>query len=420
MNNKRNYELKCLLDILEAVVNEDKIPEWQQEPDWGKLFKLADYHHVANTVYAPILSMENRWLARWKSSFEERYHYSVVMRDRYKDAEAIVVKAIEKAKIHCMELEESVLTGCYARKENRYPMPITFLIEHGKIEILRKVMKQLDFEERPAKDQKTASEEHCFSKSGGVMFVFYETLIFTGKKINRYFSLSPKSFQKKKGYQYIHVQNVNDFYLYYIAWLAERYAKGDIELRNIMDLWQYYLLCYEKIDWTEVNKELERLELGEFGRLIVKLSAIWFGGMNDFEDDADMLLAMKIYIASKGTRAREENQKLLTLVKEVADVYARDLKRERRREKLERWFPDRVYMETIYPALETRGRLLPFYWIARLSNSQWRKTRYFVLRNWNFMRNNLKKREEQIKEKLSFIAEIKEKFKKNKEDGNNS
>lgn len=420
MNNNRDYELQCILELLAVVVNNEPMPTWQREPDWGKLYKLADYHHIANVLYGPVMPMGSKGLMKWKDSFEERYHYAVIMQERYRAEENVIMKALERSKIHSMELEEMVINRCYKRKENRYPLPLTFLIEQGKAKALVVAMEGIGFEPKATKHKDTDPGEYRFHKVGGTEVVFYEKMDFTGKKMSKYFSLPPQPFQTKKGSEYIHVQDINDFYLYYIAWLAERYARGAIEVRDILDLWQCYLLCYERLNWKEVNKELKRMEIDLFGEMIVKLAAMWFGYIKEFGDDLDLLMSMENYITSKGTQDREENQELLPLVKEVADVYARDLKKERRKRLLDMWFPERSYMETIYPILTKSSFFLPACWAGRILKKQYKKVKYTVLRQWNGMRQSLSQKTEKLRGRMKTISKIKGWFKKRKEPGNNT
>lgn len=420
MNSEKNYELQCLLELLAVVINqEEEIPAWQRAPEWGRLYKLADYHHVANVVYGPIISMNSKRLDKWKESFEERYHYAVITQERYREAEKLIADTLEKAKIHCLELEETILNQCYSRKENRYPLPVKFLIQPGKLDALRAAMRGIDFEETPVRGRRSVPGEYCFSKTRGMTVYFYEKLDFTNKKMNKYFLLPPQSFRKKKGRNYVHVQDVNDFYLYYISWLAERYARGAVEIRDILDLWQCYMAFYEKVDWKETNKEFKRMDIDWFAEMIVKLAAAWFGELDGFEEDLETLHAMERYIISKGTKARAENEKLLPLVKEVADVYERDLKKERRRKQLELWFPDRNYMMTLYPSLEKHRLLLPVCWISRLIKRQLKKVKYALLRLAASVRRKKEAIRAKLAEKLVIIQKIKERFKKNKENENN-
>lgn len=81
--------------------------------------------------------------------------------------------------------------------------------------------------------------------------------------------------------------------------------------------------------------------------------------------------AMESYIFSKGTEGREISAQFLPLIKTVADCYSRDRKREEILRLIAWLFPDREYMETIYPALENTSILLPYFWLIRLG-------RYFV------------------------------------------
>ena len=65
MNKNRDYELQCILELLAVVVNNEPMPAWQREPDWGKLYKLAEYHHIANVLYGPIIPMDSKSVMRW-------------------------------------------------------------------------------------------------------------------------------------------------------------------------------------------------------------------------------------------------------------------------------------------------------------------------------------------------------------------
>lgn len=414
MNNNRNYELQCLLELLAAVLDDEGIPVWKKLPDWSKLYKMADYHHVANVLYGPMISMDRRRMAKWQDNVEERFHYAVMMQERYRGLKQEFFSIMEKEGIHCMELEETVLSGCYKKREQRYPLPLTFLVEEGKSEALKIAMEKGGFEEKTIKGKKPLEGEHWFRKPGGAHIILYEKLVFTNKKMNKYFAVPVKNFQKKKGFHYIHAQDINDFYLYYAALLAEKYARGSVEIRDILDLWQYYLLCYERMDWKDVNKELKRMEIDRFGEMIVKLAAMWFGHVETGLEELELLQAMEEYIVSKGTRARKENEQLLPLVKEVADVYERDLKRERRKKILELWFPEQEYMETIYPVLKKRKILLPFCWIARLIQRQYKRVKYFFLRHYTSFRRNVLKKILKIRRKL---RNLRKRFRKRKKSG---
>lgn len=285
---------------------------------------------------------------------------------------------MERHKIHCLESRESVLTACYERSEYRIPGPIELFIEKGKIQETHKALIEIGFEKREVGGKKGLSSESWYYRTGGIQAVVFEQFSFTTKKMNRYFSISPKDFPWKEKSRYIHRQDMEDFYICLISYITERYARGAIEIRDILDLWEYYLQCYEKVDWKDINKELKFLDIELFSDRIIKLAAIWFGGVEEFSAELNQLVSMEAYIISKGTEARAENEKILPLVKEVANVYERDLKREERKRVMALWFPERSYMEAIYPVLSKNGILLPFCWVMRLMGSQWRRFKGFL------------------------------------------
>lgn len=414
MSKNREYELQCLLELLSSVINNEPRPEWLRDPDWRALYKLADYHHVANTIYGMIIGMDSRKLIRWRDSFEERFRYSVIMQDKYRDAEKLILKSLEKHKVHCLDLEETVICGCYTKKEHHYPLPISFLVEAGHRVEINEAMEKLDFTAKQVNDPKEEEKEFQFYNSAGVSVIFYERFSFTNKKTAKYFSLPPQPFRKRKGCKYVHVQDVDDFYIYYIAQLAEKFARGSLEIRDVMDLWQYYQLCFDRMEWKIINKELKRLDLEAFSDLIVKMAATWFGNFEGFDEESILLSAMERYIISKGTEARQENEAILPLVKEVADIYVRDMKRERRRKTMEMLFPERSYMEAIYPVLSKHAFLLPACWLARLSGRQLRKVKYFFSRIGNKIHDKTSKVAASFKEfkdvvKKRFVGRDKEK-----------
>lgn len=362
------------------MVNKEGAVVWSREPDWGAIYKAADYHHVSNALYGLLLAMEGKQLVKWKGRFEERFRFTVVMQERYLAAEQEITAAMERGKIHCMELQGAVLTRCYERSEQRYPEPLRFFVEKGKDDLIGKAMQGLGFEKRAERGKKEITGETCYYRMGGTYAVFYEVCSFTRKKMSRYFSIPPQDFPKKKGYHFVHQQDKEDFYLYYMAYLTERYAKGEVEIKDILDLWELYLSCYKELEWKDVYKELEYLELGDFADLTVKLAASWFGRMGDFKGEMPQLYAMEEYILSKGAQAREENEKLLPLVKELADIYERDIRKEQRKKQLQLWFPEREYMQAIYPSLSKTLILLPLCWLHRIIKSQFKKIKNAVAR----------------------------------------
>ena len=89
-----------------ALVNQEEIPKWAREPDWGRLYKLADYHGVANIVYYGVLGSESKELKAWKKKFEERFHQAVLSEERFSSTVPLVLNSLEQHKVHSIVLHE--------------------------------------------------------------------------------------------------------------------------------------------------------------------------------------------------------------------------------------------------------------------------------------------------------------------------
>lgn len=380
VQKSREYETECLIELIAILLNKEPLPTWRREPNWGKIYKIADYHHVSNTIYSLLLAMDGKQLSEWKGRFQERFQFAVIMQERYQIEGKRVLKELEKHRIHVLEARERLITYLYERKENRHPETLRFLVEKGKAEQIHKIMVELHYEKRERKGYRAAQGENWYYHAGGVYIVFSEESHFTDKKMNRYFSIQPQKFPAKGRFSFLHEPDLEDLYLYQIAYMAEQFARGELEIRDLVDLWQYYLFCYERVDWKVLTKELKYLDLEYFSDLIIKLAAVWFGEITEYMQELPQLASMERYILSKGKEDRAENEEILPLIKVVADVYERDLKRERRREKRQLWLPPRDYMQAIYPVLTKTVLLLPLCWAHRILSSQYRKIRGWVLR----------------------------------------
>ena len=367
----RNYEARCLLEILAAFVNGEEAPKWKVHMDWGELYKLADYHNVANDVYYKIMVSEAKGIAPWKKKFEERFHGATASEDRYTGIIGEVLASLENRKIHCMILKDYFMREYYPRNEMRALDGVEILLEEGKKDALEKAMYDLDFQQKERR-QDNAVE---YYKIPGIHFIFWENLEFTNKKMSGYYNAYVKSYPRVTGYKYVHRQDAEDFYLYVIGSYAESFARGRLEVRDMLDFWFYYLRVYSSRDWDYIRKNLGKLNLESFGDTLVKLAAFWFGRMS-FPAELELFRGMEEYILTKGIKGRKESAQLLPLVKEVADFYKRDLKKERRKQQLKWLFPEKEYMEVLFPFLSRRPKMIPVCWGLRMFRSF-----YFTSRN---------------------------------------
>lgn len=98
-----------------------------------------------------------------------------------------------------------------------------------------------------------------------------------GKFVQYYENPWEKAVQVE-GKKYVHKYGWEDFYIYVIAHFAKHFKNGGSGIRFIVDIWQFEKKMKEKMNWTYVENELEKLGLKEFLQHMEQLTKIWFEG----------------------------------------------------------------------------------------------------------------------------------------------
>ncbi|MFV0239073.1 MAG: hypothetical protein ACK5H4_03395, partial [Lacrimispora sphenoides] len=199
---------------------------------------------------------------------------------------------------------------------------------------------------------------------GNKVLCFNQTMFFS-RSMQKFYINLVRSLPNKRGLNHVREMNASEMYLFLMCRLTDSYARGDISLSQIMDFWAFYKTHGEFFLWPYIYESLKELKIEEFAERLEYLILRWFGTGAGIEN-VEIYDNMESYIFSKGTEGREVSEQFLPLIKTVADCYSRDRKKEEFIRLVAWLFPDREYMETIYPALEKTGAFLPIFWLIRL------------------------------------------------------
>ncbi|KEZ88118.1 nucleotidyltransferase family protein [Lacrimispora celerecrescens] len=227
-------------------------------------------------------------------------------------------------------------------------------------QVIRTLLWDADFEERYTEIR----GELYYRVPGNKVLCFNQTMFFS-KSMQKFYINLVRSLPNKKGLNHIREMNASEMYLFLMCRLTDSYARGDISLSQIMDFWAFYKTHGEFFLWPYIYERLKELKIEEFAERLESLILRWFGTGTGIEN-VEIYDNMESYIFSKGTEGREISEQFLPLIKTVADCYSRDRKKEEFIRLVAWLFPDREYMETIYPVLEKAGVFLPIFWLIRL------------------------------------------------------
>lgn len=357
----KGYEERYLMTLLSAVLNQKASPEPLRRLNWEKMYRLSDYHRVAHVVYYGIIGLNEEIPQQIRQQFFDKYLEAVFRAERLRAGEKEIRGLLERKKCNCFMLDYSDLVNCYPIEEMCCCNAIEIGIERKSIGVLKRILEEADFEEKRSDEDRG----RIYYRVPGIRILSYDYTLFFSRRMRRYFKGLMTGLPFRKGFQFVRQLTADDAYLFYMSRLTDSYARGEISLNQILNFWIFYKKYAETLSWPHIYERLKVLKIAEFAERLENLILRWFG-TGASVDNMEIYDAMESYILSKGTEGREISSKLLPLIKTVADCYARNRRAEKLRKLLDWTFPDRSYMETIYPILERFGWLLPCFWLMRL------------------------------------------------------
>lgn len=360
--NGRTEEEECLLRMIEAICSGHEVPQKVRYVDWDNVYKLADYHKVANLIYVGLIGMEIDITDKTREKYFERYQESLLIGEKYEKEKEKILIFFEQSKIHCM-----LFSSYFAR--SYYPMPemqmlgrLEFYVDYQKMQDIDEVLRRLGYKKNERNDE---FEENGieYKKSNGLQIVIkpYATVTGKCKKINK---KGLKKVPLLLGKKYIHQWDQNALYVNYIKELADGFASGEISVHHILDFWFYYQGVYQNLQWKYIDGELSKYQLMNFERGLKELIHLWFGQQVTAENPV-LYYAMEEFVLSKGVQGRDTVKKVLPLIIEFEKKQKRKERKKKKKEELQWLFPKKEYMISLFPRLQKYPFLLPFYWVYR-------------------------------------------------------
>lgn len=351
-----DYELQLLIDCINGQINEESVVEVFRDIDWGRLYGMAKNHRVANSLYTTTIRINGEGIEKYRNVFDREFRRAYQLNEKYISLERKIFTQLEKLKIHCLILSETILRKCYQKAEYRTPWDLEIYVDRRSLGIIYEMMSKMGFSENP---MEVEDEGIRFVNNEGINVIFISSFRFSGEEMNKFFSVPPKKFPTIPKHQYVHQHSLTDFYIFYIARLSEKFINGEVKLRDVEDLWELYLLCYDTMDWPFIYQEFNKFEIGTFAELIIKLAANWFGDQ-DFEEHVEQIELMEAYIASDGALFEKENSQILPF-----ESMKKAREQQEHQQKVKDLFPEMVYDDAIYPKVQASKILKWYFWISK-------------------------------------------------------
>lgn len=356
----RHFEANYLISLLSSILNQRTPPSPVHATDWRELFYLAEYHDITNIACYALIAVFDNVPGVWKERFFKSFRKWVSIASTQEREVQAVSKTLEYCQIDFILLREWLLRDYYPQTDMRVVKDIEVLIRPEDEKDVRRVMKQLGYHCEGKDEYGTIA----YYKTIDCRFVFYQKLFPDNRKLRTYFSKVWKQAKQiyPDGSQYI--WNIDDLYIYLVSAICDRYAKEEVDTRDIIDIHLYTKRYKDDLNRIYIDEILASLELNKMAKHLEDLGSLWFGVYEGEEvrDHRDI----EEYIWSKGAYGCEISEKLLPMILDMNIWRIKDARRKRIQKWIRWFFPKLSYMRSRFPIVDKVRVLLPLLWIIRL------------------------------------------------------
>ncbi len=378
--NQMVMEGRALTGIVSSIIRQDTMKVPLSRLDWERMYRLADYHKVANIVHLGVLGYRESLPDKWRERFFERYQQALLYGVNCKDSVKEVLTWLDLRKISCTILMSETVRDYYPIPETADNSSLQILLNQENFSLVKGYLIDLGYET----DQVYEEVGERFSRINAVSVVLFYKLPFRTARYERDMKRLLESAMLRESYQHIRTLSLEGELIYRMAGAAYHYVTDELTMREVLDLQLCHRTWRDHVRLDAVERRLKDFQVEELAEKILRISYMWFGDKKDdfyehLPDDMPAYDRLEERLLTRGIVNQEMDEQALNLQKLIqkelqkeqkeVERQQRRRKREERREKVKRWlrwaFPDYHYMSSIYPSLEKLPFLLPVYWIAR-------------------------------------------------------
>ncbi len=378
--NQMVMEGRALTGIVSSIIRQDTMKVPLSRLDWERMYRLADYHKVANIVHLGVLGYRESLPDKWRERFFERYQQALLYGVNCKDSVKEVLTWLDLRKISCTILMSETVRDYYPIPETADNSSLQILLNQENFSLVKGYLIDLGYET----DQVYEEVGERFSRINAVSVVLFYKLPFRTARYERDMKRLLESAMLRESYQHIRTLSLEGELIYRMAGAAYHYVTDELTMREVLDLQLCHRTWRDHVRLDAVERRLKDFQVDELAEKILRISYMWFGDKKDdfyehLPDDMPAYDRLEERLLTRGIVNQEMDEQALNLQKLIqkelqkeqkeVERQQRRRKREERREKVKRWlrwaFPDYHYMSSIYPSLEKLPFLLPVYWIAR-------------------------------------------------------
>ena len=378
--NRSVYEGKFLINLLGSTLRQDDSFPMMRRMNWGRLYRIADYHEISSAIYLGMLSAGARVPALFGEKFFHRYQEAVRYGEIYESSELEILAAFQAVKVPAVVLESAAVRRLYQLPETAANSPLRLYIPEERYYMARGYLFDMGYE---TDRFYTGFGEHM-KRVGGFQVEIYHHLPFLTKNYKKHMkSLLDRAYPDKK-YPVLKVLSLESSYMFRMAEACYHFCTDSLKIRELLDLYLFYKLFHKDMNKKFLDARIKELNISLLSQSLLHMADMWFSSRKDSlfpypKDSISLFDDMESRILSNGMVGADSISEAAKLRKEIKDAENKEERAAKWRKWKEKWknrfdgvkkqlrwiFPESSYMKSLYPGLENAPFLLPLYWIRR-------------------------------------------------------
>lgn len=368
-------EQVCLIHIIKCILHEEENVyemDFPDEIDFGRLYRIAKQHSVANMVAFSIC--KNTKVTKDVIALFEEQRVAILRQHVFlKRAILELYEIIQKAKVKGIILKGAVLRDYYPNPFMRSMSDIDVYMEKEDIEKIGDMMVKCGFNEGVI----GRSNHYEYIKYGVAKIELHPELVALdsayGKNVYSRLGYQNTSIAQKlkiwshtesiNGRQYAVKLEPEYHYVYIIMHMMNHFLTAGTGMRSVIDVWIFNMRYKDKWDCKIVDDLLKEFGLSRFEKYAVALANKWFSYSRELNVDSQIdervLSIFEDYILTSGTYGNFNNS-ITSQLKYDTGISSKTALL------FKNFFPSYAHMRSAYPIVAKNPILLPIMWGVRM------------------------------------------------------
>ncbi|MCI8513216.1 MAG: nucleotidyltransferase family protein [Lachnospiraceae bacterium] len=383
--NRVLFEGRFLVSMISTMIQKDTLQVRYGRMDWERMFRIADYHRVANIIYLGLLGNGGRVPERWMNRFFERYQESLLGGENCEAGEREILTLLDMERIPCVVLSSSTTRGLYEIRETADMSPLRLYLSPDGYSLVKGFLIDLGYE--TIRNYPEFGER--MYRISGLSVDIYHKLPFKTKFYEKGMRALSIRARIRRGGESVRILSAEDRLIFRLASVSYQYTVDELLIRDMLDLFLYHKAWRRQLNGVYVKKKLQDFRVDGLAEKLLRLAYMWFGAKEDKEymqssgqpEDLNSFDVLENRIFSRGEFGKESETDpqalaLARMLMKEDEKEAKKVKKQEFKKKMTEkkesagrhfhWiFPEYKYMSDLYPNLSKFPFLLPFYWVLR-------------------------------------------------------